>query len=214
MHMASGCKYLKKAYIARHHKAGQIILKSLARGEFGDSIVYADVGKAESLSAAGVPEPTRLKLRSQDFKLPKGPGLPSSRPDIILGIPACSAQEPNYKKLLLLETKYARDTDISAQVDRATNQHALLASYLADKHHCPVKTIPIILGVSGTIYNTHTVGSLEEAGLKKQALQSTLKALHLHAVRSLHQLYTMYKHHLRTRTGPTTATTGGLDPGG
>ncbi len=34
-----------------------------------------------------------------------------------------------------------------------------------------VKTIPIILGVSGTIYNTHTVGSLEEAGLKKQALK-------------------------------------------
>jgi hypothetical protein len=213
MHMASGCKYLKKAYIARHHKAGQILLKSIARGELGDRIVYADVGKAESLSAAGVPEPIRLKLRSQDFKLPKGPGLPSSRPDIILGIPTCSAQEPKYKKLLLLEIKYARDTDISAQVDRATNQHALLASYLADKHHCPVRTIPIILGVSGTIYTNHTVAALEETGLKKQALKLTLQALHLHAIRSLHQLYTMYKRHLRSHTGTTIAAAGGFDPG-
>jgi hypothetical protein len=213
MHMASGCKYLKKAYIDRHHKAGQILLKSIARGELGDRIIYADIGKASSLTAAGVPTSTRIKLQTKSLKLPRDSEMTNSRPDIILGTHNTTSTGVKYSKLVLLELKYARDTNIQSQLDKARTQHTQLATTLERQHKCPVKVIPIILGVSGTIYTNHTVAALEEIGLKKQALKSTLQALHLHAIRSLHQLYIMYKRHLRSHTGPTIAAAGGLDPG-
>lgn len=218
MHMASGCKLLKNAYIDRHHKAGQCILKSIAAGDLGDQILYADIGSDTNLSLAGIPETIRVKVRTRSLKLPPN----SSRPDIILGArpppPISRTQgEPLYTKLTLVELKYARDTDTAAQLQKARTQHYQLANYLAKLHNCEVKILPIILGVSGSVYPQHTLQPLQEIGIRGQALKAVIRKLHLHAIRALAQLYTMNRQHnkrRRMRNRQTMANVGNLDPGG
>ncbi len=87
--MASGGKYLENAYIDPHHKINQILLKFVVHSELGDCIVYADIGKADSLLAAGVPKAT-----------PSSEAAPSSFPRN----PTCqAARRPPWKRYALTE---------------------------------------------------------------------------------------------------------------
>jgi len=175
-HIASGCKKLNKMHIARHHHAGRTILKALLTGERAAEVAYADVGSQDNLSKDGVPT---LDPR-HNFRLPKT----SSRPDIVL-VSKKSTTSSKFTQITLVEIKYCRDSDISTQLDRAITQHQSLRDRLKQQHQCPVHVIPILLGVSGTLYQTHTHEALQSLGVRGAPLKTTLRKLHTQAIQQL-----------------------------
>jgi ribonuclease HI len=175
-HIASGCKKLKDMYIDRHHRTGRTILKAILKGERAAEIAYADVGSKEHQERENIPAiDKRHKLR-----LPSK----STRPDIIL-----TSNTPHDKdrihQITLVELKYCRDSDINPQLDKAMSQHATLKHKLKKQYNCEVHITPILIGVSGAIYHTHTSGALQNLGIRGNLLKTTLRKLHCQAIQSL-----------------------------
>ena len=175
-HIASGCKELNKMHIARHHQAGRTILKALLTGERAAEVAYADVGSPDNLNKDGVPT---LDPR-HTFRLPKS----STRPDIVL-VSTTSSTRHKINQITLVEIKYCRDSDISSQLDRAKTQHQSLQDRLKQQHQCPVQVLPILLGVSGAIYQLHTQEALQSLGVRGAPLKSTMRKLHTQAIQQL-----------------------------
>jgi hypothetical protein len=95
-----------------------------------------------------------------------------SIPDAFLYQPATQEFPARY---VIVEVKYCRDTDPTQQLDAAQNQHKPLE--MAIRAAAPgalVQYVPIMLGVSGTIFKSCTTEPLEQMGLRKGALK-TLK---------------------------------------
>ena len=181
-HIASGCPRLNKMYTARHHAAGRIILKAILQGERAAEVAYADVGDKEHLKHQGIP----VIDKRHKLKLPKK----STRPDIILTSRTRTTQPsgpPTNKitHITLVEIKYSRDSDPQPQLQRAHSQHTKLQARLSKKHKCQVDTLPILLGVTGAIYQDHTSQPLQVLGITKKSLRKTLRLLHGQAIRSL-----------------------------
>ena len=92
---------------------------------------------------------------------------------------------------IIMEVKYCRDTDPDPQLLRAEQQHRELAD--AIKLAAPtakVRYLPVLLGVAGTVYTTHTTDHLEQVGIVGAQLTRLVNSLNEHAVESLHWIYT------------------------
>ena len=80
----------------------------------------------------------------------------------------------------LVEIKYFEDTRPQNQLDAAKEQHKDLCNILQG---ASVTLHIILLGVSGTIYNTHTLKHFKELGLDSQRAKKLASKLHVHSVK-------------------------------
>jgi ribonuclease HI len=181
-HIASGCKRLYKAYTARHHQAGRIILKAILKGAHQADVAYSDLGAPPKLARDYIP---KVDPRHQ-ISLPKK----SSKPDIILARKTANQRDPP-ARITLVEIKYCRDTDPTQQLEKARKQHAQLQQHLRETRKTEVDIIPVLLGTSGAIYNAWTKEALTKLGVEGEPRNRALKDLHFHAVRSLRSITSM-----------------------
>jgi len=79
----------------------------------------------------------------------------------------------------LVEIKYCEDTRPQNQLNAAKEQHKELCNILQG---ASVTLHIILLGVGGTIYNTHTLKPLKELGLDSQRVKKLASKLHVHSV--------------------------------
>jgi adenylate kinase family enzyme len=85
-----------------------------------------------------------------------------------------------------LKTCHTRPTD---QLTAARLQHEELVERLVQRGYQrdKIKIYPILLGVSGTIYAAHTIDTLEQLGVQRDAAPQLLE-LHTLMVQQLHSL--------------------------
>ena len=79
----------------------------------------------------------------------------------------------------LIEIKYCEDTRPQNQLNAKKEQHKDLYNTLQG---ASVTLHIILLGVGGTIYNTHTLKSFKELGLDSQRVEKIVSKLHVHSV--------------------------------
>ena len=90
----------------------------------------------------------------------------------------------------LVKIKYCEDTRPQNQLNAAKEQHKDL--YALSKEPPCVTLHIILLGVGGTIYNTHTLKPFKELGLDSQRVNKIASKLHVHSVTSLLNLSIPY----------------------
>jgi len=79
----------------------------------------------------------------------------------------------------LVEIKYCEDTRPQNQLNAAKEQHKDLCNIFRG---ASVTLHIILLGVSGTIYNTHTLKPFKELGLDSLRVEKLASKLHVHSV--------------------------------
>jgi len=79
----------------------------------------------------------------------------------------------------LVEIKYCEDTRPQKQLNAAKEQHKYLCNIL---QRASVTLHVVLLGVGGTIYNTHTLKPFKELGLDSQRVKKLASKLHVHSV--------------------------------
>jgi len=89
------------------------------------------------------------------------------------------------REIHLIEIKYCEDTRPQNQVSAAQEQHKGLCSIL---QKASVTLHIILLGVSGTINNNHTLEPFQELGLDSQRIKKLASKLHVHSVNYAAQL--------------------------
>lgn len=158
---------------ARHNAAGRLIYKALLQGELGADIVSADVGAMieDNHSTQGRP-PRALPT----WLVHLTPGMPTSRPDIVIvtstqrkphngrGLRTHKETSPKSRYVKLIEIKYCQDHQYLRTLERAHDQHKLLVEHLSTTSRS-CQLIPILLGVGGSIYTQETLQQLSELGL-------------------------------------------------
>ena len=80
----------------------------------------------------------------------------------------------------LVKIKYCEDSRPQNQLNAAKEQHNDL--YALSKEPPCVTLHIILLGVGGTIYNTHTLKPFKELGLDSQRVKNLASKLHVHSV--------------------------------
>lgn len=169
-HALSGCSHLKGLYIERHNAAGRLILRYVTKGSKGGNVVAHDFGKQKT-----------PQLDPDCLSLPRtvpGQGRRGSRPDLVM-ISAGRHTPLSRRRVDILELKYCRDTDPSAQLARAGEQHTRFVERLLRKGYrgSRIHYHTIALGVSGTIYKSMypVLGAL---GVEKATAQRLASKLH------------------------------------
>jgi len=79
----------------------------------------------------------------------------------------------------LVEIKYCENTRPQNQLNAAKEQHKDLCNILQG---ASVTLHIILLGVGGTIYNTHTLKPFKELGIDSQRVKKLASKLHVHSV--------------------------------
>ena len=191
MHMASACEHdvIARMVQERHNGAGRLLLKAIRNGKRGGDVVCADVGNAEKLAADGI--------RPLTSYLPENlvPHLTTEeraklRPDIAMVEQRALDGPPD---ITLIEIKYCRDTNCKDQEDKAKAQHEKTIAQLthADNprglQRCRITVVPILIGVSGTIFQS-SLDALCDAGLTQTKAISTLTKIHLFSVKRLRSI--------------------------
>ena len=88
--------------------------------------------------------------------------------------------------LTLVEIKTCQDTRHRRTLTRAQEQHQqLLATLKTTYPRARIDLVPILIGVTGTIYNEHTVAALKALGVTTSGLQRCLHKIHRLAVTHL-----------------------------
>jgi ribonuclease HI len=193
-HTASGCTALTGLYTERHNKLGRLIMKHVIRGRRGGYVIQMDLGSAEKCEQDGIEQqPTRYVpwtalpagLRAAMQAVGEGNG----RPDGMLYKPASQKEKAEY---WIIEVKVCRDTEPGGQQARAAAQHMRLCEELQRQDSdARVHFLPIMVGVTGSIYYETKSMLEDDLGVEGQALKGCLRSIHLQAVRSLHGIYTV-----------------------
>jgi ribonuclease HI len=211
-HTASGCPALTKLYLSRHHKAGQAIAKAIAEGRHGAHLIMTDVGRytheanGGHAGSDGDPEgegetapavdltklPHRIPVDALPSSMPrmaKQAAVKHSVPDAFLVCPG--RQEEEGDTYMIAEVKYCRDTDPEQQMQRARDQHEELAVSLRKsvRDKDSVTRVPVLLGVSGTIFKRQTLSTLQKLGVEGNSLTKLKYRLHRIAVKHLHWIH-------------------------
>jgi hypothetical protein len=205
-HIASGCndKRMKRMYQERHNKTGRIILRAISKGEMGGDIRGADVGRADKMEADGAPSFAHNYVPHN--VLPNVPleKLCKLKPDGLLITPHTNIKQ---RQVHIVEIKCCQDTSREEQLARARSEHIELIAELIkegyDRGH--IRIVPILVGVSGTIYKDHTLAPLQQLGLSRAQAMKCAHKLHLQAIRSLHSIVKtrrMLEHLPIARTAP------------
>ena len=176
-HIAGGCGHeeMRRLYQEAHNTLGRIILKATAKGSMGNNVVGADLGTAEKCRHDGAPVvkhrgippqllPCPPKATIAEAKLHADKLSKLSRPDIFI---TSTHPESGRRMAMIVDLKTCSDTQPSTQLEKCITQHSLLANTLRGAGFADVRTLPILVGHSGTIYTQHTLMSLEALGIDK-----------------------------------------------
>jgi hypothetical protein len=177
-HSVSSCPHLEALVTARHHRAGRSIMAAVRGGRVGAFLVGADVGADAAADAGGA-----LPRGVPPDLLPGGTA--PSRPDLVLCVPASPSAPP---VVLCVEIKYCCDYRPDACLARVAAQHAALVQALSMAGH-QVRVVPLLLGVSGTIYKSTLQALRTDLGVSASSARELCSALHVHAVRSLSSIF-------------------------
>ena len=192
--------HMQRMYTERHNRAGRRLLKAIQKGSMGACIVSADVGGKERCEDEGVrwvgctnvPGCMLAPLPMQPGTLahPAGPtqdNTGKTRPDIMLHVKGKAQRDD---EIFIVEIKTCRDTDPCKQLHNATEQHGGLREQLQQAGFRPanIHVVPILIGVSGTIYTEHTLGALEKLGVDNQRARSCARKIHTLMVQQLHSI--------------------------
>jgi hypothetical protein len=103
----------------------------------------------------------------------------------------------------IVEFKYCRDTDPTRQLAHCSQQHATLIGLLLRNGYKEdnIKLIPILLGVSGTVYQEHTLKNIQKLGVSKYHAMKCAKKMHIHAIKLLHSIVAV-RRRLENAHGP------------
>ena len=91
-----------------------------------------------------------------------------------------------------MELKCCQDTRPQATLQRAVEQHAELrrqliaAGYSASNIH----VVPILVGVSGTIYHLHTLDALQQLGVSRANARHCARKSHIESIKCMHNIVT------------------------
>jgi ribonuclease HI len=203
-HIASGCQHpaMERMYTERHNRAGRIFLRAISKGDCGNDLVMADVGRNARCAADGVPTfgsnhislhllpvPDNATPQQRDEHLKT---LRTLRPDALL---VSQSRDKPSTKITIVEVKYCIDTKPNDQWTKAHEQHSELksrlegAGYLAQN----ISICPLLVGVSGTIYK-RTLASLKKLGVTHSKANKCASKLHKEAIRSLHSIVKTRRH--------------------
>ena len=198
-HIAGGClaEDMRRMYQAAHNALGRIITRAVAKGSMGGNIIQADVGSAAMCARDGAPDPGQRRLSASNIPLPPN-ATPSqmqahkelenmSIPDATLILPD---PRPNHlPSILLIDLKTCNDTKPAHQLQHCFAQHAQLTNKLREVGYTDVRTIPILVGHSGTIYLQHTLAALETLGIDRARAEKCAGKLHDTACSWLDSIY-------------------------
>jgi hypothetical protein len=178
-HAVAGCRKIVSTIGAcRHNAAGRLILKAIATGQYGASLLAADVGRRELMETEG--------LRDLAWGLPAWLKPPEelhtpwpSRPDgtLILAKNNCerdvhlltTQQVTQDSSILLLEIKYCADYKQQEKVLACVEQHRLTVQLLKGWYPgAKVEVVPLVLGTGGSIF-TDFKRQMERLGVKGNA---------------------------------------------
>ena len=189
---------MTKMYIARHNHVGRLILQAVSKGNLGGGLVMADVGSGDKCEVDGAPAlrcnhvPATLlpaphdatpEQRTQHAQI-----LRSLKPDAMLVTPGAGKNDTT---IHIVEIKCCPDTQPQEQLEKCRTQHSTLRQLLIQQGYKPeeIITVPILVGVSGTIYTEHTMQALEQQlGVGWQRTQKCANKLHVQAVKYLHSI--------------------------
>ena len=196
-HIAPGCQHktMEKMYTARHNALSRQVLKCIQKGSLGGHIVSADVGRQELC------ETDRVKWAAcnhvPEWLLTRPPGVTQAahtaqlqklKPDVLLACPTNdTATTEGPAQVYIVEIKTCIDTRHTDQLEHARTQHTDLANMLAAHNHT-VLTVPILVGVTGTIYTEHTLQALTKLGVTHDQARACCQKLHTMAINQLHSI--------------------------
>ncbi|MGQ3168986.1 MAG: RNase H family protein [Hydrogenophaga sp.] len=189
-HLLSGCSRTAALVQERHNGAGRLITKAISKGAQGGCIKYTDIGSHHrgEQNEMDLPNAT-LSNTLAALGLPP-PHNKTTRPDIIMVNTtkkrSQGKDEPN-KHVTILEIKYCADSRWTDQLDKATTQHKTLAEAIRAAGNT-VTIRPILLGIGGITYDTHTRQHMKEVGITHNNTNKLLNKLTRHAVISSHSI--------------------------
>jgi hypothetical protein len=173
---------------ARHNDAGRKLLKAIANGQMGGSLVMADVGNAEKMASEGITCNTVTHVPASVLPNVHPTTLRTLRPDGM--IVHNMDKDPKQRSVYIIEIKYTADTNRDLQTARAASQHdqleGLLTSHGYQQHN--IQRITILLGVGGTVY-TDSIDALVTLGVAPNDAEKALKQVHRLSVQWLHKIY-------------------------
>jgi hypothetical protein len=164
-------------YPTRHNALSRQVLKCIQKGNLGGRIVSADVGRQKLCDTDRVQRAACNHV--PDWLLPRQPGVTQAahtaqlrklKPDVLL---ACqtngTATTQGPAQVYIVEIKTCIDTRHTDQLEHARTRHTALADMLAAHHHA-MTTVPILVGVTGTIYTEHTLQTHTTLGVTHNQL--------------------------------------------
>ncbi|KAJ9528899.1 hypothetical protein QJQ45_000456 [Haematococcus lacustris] len=190
-HLLSGCSRTAALVQERHNGAGRLITKAISKGAQGGCIRFADIGSHERGETEGIDLPSAtLRKALEVLSLSARDTNTTTRPDIIMINNTKKRKQgsnESTKHVTLLEIKYCADSRWADQLDNATTQHAAMAEAIIAAGHT-VSVRPILLGIGGITYNTHTKLHMEAIGITQTNTNKLLNKLTRHAVISSHSI--------------------------
>ena len=199
-HITGHCQHptMQKMYTSRHHSTARILMRAILKGSKGDRVISADIGNQHHCTEDGIPHwpnqvPASLLPPMETAPLTSGHRQKKRQktrmqPDVLLH---------QGQDIYIVEFKYCRDTQPDTQHNNSIQQHQTLRDRLiASQQYRPenIHIIPIILGHSGTIYQTLTLDNMERLGISALHAQKAARKMHIHAIRSLHSIVSTRRH--------------------
>jgi hypothetical protein len=184
---------MKGHYISRHDKAVRMIHKALQKSSQGGFYSIVDAGPMADLlndAANGkrIPEwmlpdidpLTRKKMRPDILRI-KGLRVNATPEEVQ------AAHERKGELIMqIIEVGYAPDTRWRDTLAKKQTQHSQLKAAL-ETAGWTVEEHLIILGRTGTCYN-HTLNTLQQLGMHKEAAVTLMVNLHMHSVNKLREI--------------------------
>ncbi|KAJ9534648.1 hypothetical protein QJQ45_002935 [Haematococcus lacustris] len=189
-HLLSGCSETLPLVQERHNGAGRLIVKAISKGTLGGYIRFADTGSWEKGAKEDLDLPNdTLHTTLRSLGLKTAATKHTTRPDILMVTPQAKAGNRGKvtKRVTIIEIKYCSDSRWTDQLDRAINQHTKLAQTIRKEGHM-VEIRPILLGIGGTTYETHTRQHLLALGVTQANPTKLSNKLTRHAVESAHSI--------------------------
>ena len=96
------------------------------------------------------------------------------------------------RQVHIVELKCCQDTRPEASLQRATEQHSELRQQLiaAGYNSSNIQIVPILIGVSGTIYQQHTIEALQKLGVTRADARHCASKLHTQSIKRMHSIVT------------------------
>jgi hypothetical protein len=178
-------------YTERHNKLGRIIMRAVMKGDRGGEVVSMDLGSADKAVADGVHLTTRRYVPPELLPHLQAKDLHKLKPDALL-VSGEVITPRHCREVHIVEFKCCKDTDPSSQLQRAEAQHSTLRQTLIRAGYSPsnIHTVVILVGVSGTIYQQHTLEAIQKLGVSRTKAKQCARKLHFQAIKCMHGIVT------------------------